>query len=139
MSGTPRSYSSSKNFDAAKKDEPHVWKWVGETEISQGNINNNHFHLTNFIGKIPLEIIGGANKTALAKSVALIDWGGIEPVETDIAGDKNIFRKRGWVGKFYKLNRAKVGDFVVLEKGEGLHYRVSIKHAPEPSSVGTKS
>ena len=45
-----------------------------------------------------------------------IDWGGPEPIVTDLDGSKKLFRARGWIGIFFKLNRATAGDRVIVEQ-----------------------
>ncbi len=47
-----------------------------------------------------------------------------QPVLTDIAGDKKIFRKRAWVGEFFKNHELKPGDKVVIEKTGAFRYHV---------------
>lgn len=105
---------------------------IAKIQITEGNVKpkNNHFYLRSHIHKFPSEIIGGSNKSKLATRNATIDWGGPEPVQTDIDGDdKKFFRKRGWIGAFFKLNRAQAGDVVVIEETGPCHYRVRLKKA----------
>ena len=45
------------------------------------------------------------------------------PVETDIAGDKKIFRKRFW-RDFFDHHRLEVGDRIALERLSEFEYRV---------------
>jgi len=63
----------------------------GETEITQGNIDNNHFSLRPFIHHFPSDLIGGSNKLEAAAVAASIDWGGPVPVETDIDATRSSF------------------------------------------------
>jgi hypothetical protein len=114
-----------------KGNEPFVYKFIGETEITQGNLNENnkHFYLGDFFEKFPPEIIGGSEWDEKGvERIAIVDWGG-GLVETDIAGDKKIFRNRSMARKF--LANAKVGDVVVVEKLETYIYRVRFKDAAE--------
>lgn len=103
-------------------------RWIGEIEINDANLRNNHFYLRPLIDKFPSDAIGGSNKASKAKGEVVIDWGGPEPVRTDIDGqDKKFFRARGWIGAFYKLHGARAGDFVVIEETAPSRYRVSLK------------
>lgn len=101
---------------------------IGEIEINDANLRNNHFYLRPLIDRFPADVIGGSNKSSAAPRDVIIDWGGPEPVRTDIDGkDKKFFRARGWIGAFYKLNRARAGDLVVIEEVAPYRYRVSLK------------
>lgn len=99
---------------------------IGEIQITQGNINNNHIYLRSIFDRIPADAKGGSNKASAARKEIIVDWGGPEPVRTDIDGDKKFFRARGWIGAFYKLNRAKAGDKVRIEETAPYRYRVSL-------------
>ena len=101
---------------------------IGEVTINAANLRNNHFYLRPLIDQFPADVIGGSNKMAEAPSMVLIDWGGPEPVRTDIDGkDKKFFRARSWIGAFYKLNHAEPGDRVVIHETAPYRYRVSLK------------
>jgi hypothetical protein len=101
---------------------------IGEVTINEANLRYKHFYLRPLIDEFPIDVIGGSNKMAKAPSTVLIDWGGPDPVRTDIDGkDKKFFRARGWVGAFYKLNHAKPGDRVVIHETAPYRYRVRLK------------
>ena len=100
---------------------------IGEIEINDANLRNDHFYLRPLIDKFPGDVIGGSNKATAAPREVAIDWGGPEPVSTDIDGGKKFFRARGWIGAFYKLYHAEAGDFVVIEETAPYRYRVSLK------------
>ena len=73
-------------------------------------------------------VIGGSNRAKAAKRELLLDWCGPASTRTDIDGqDKKFFRARGWIGAFFKLNRAEPGDFVVIEKLEPYRYGVTLR------------
>ena len=84
--------------------------------LTKGNLNNNHFYLTSCLSMFPPASIGGKNETEQATLKLKIRPLSGEEVMTDIDGTKNIFRKRGWVGKMFKVSEAKVGDSVQIEK-----------------------
>ncbi len=100
---------------------------IGEVEINEANLRNNHFYMRHLIDEFPSDVIGGSNKAWAAPDEVIIDWGGPESVRTDIDGKKKFFRARSWIGAFYKLNRAEAGDFVVIEEVGSYRYRVSLK------------
>jgi hypothetical protein len=57
-------------------------------------------------------------------------WDG-EAVETDIDQTKNIFRKRGWVARFFDAHRVRAGDRLVLEQLAPYLYRLARAGGPE--------
>lgn len=92
--------------------------------VTQGNLNNNHLYLTKVLDIFPKDVFGGPNESREAPRTVRVEWGS-EVVDTDIDGRKNIFRKRGWVAKFFDENRIQAGDRVLLEQVEPYLYRVS--------------
>jgi hypothetical protein len=92
--------------------------------ITQGNINNSHMYLTGAMDLFPDEVKGGSNKTHAAAKMVRVQWGD-EIVVTDIAREKHMFRRRGWVRRFFDANRIVAGDRVLLERREPYVYRVS--------------
>ena len=92
--------------------------------LTQGNINNNHFYLRYSSNLFPPDSIGGSNKTESGKQLTLHVYGFHETIKTDIAGDKMIFRKRDWVGRFFKANQLKQGDKIVVERTSEYEYNI---------------
>lgn len=84
-------------------------------ELTQGNLNNNHLYLSGVMDLFPAESIGGPNESELGIQLE-IHCGIAEPVFTDIAGDKKIFRKRSWVGEFFQAHGLSAGSRVVVER-----------------------
>ncbi len=84
--------------------------------LTQGNINNNHLYLTEAWDLIPRDAVGGGNEDDAAPATLEVHFGLGEPVSTDVAGDKKIFRKRAWVGKFFKAHSLSTGSRVVVER-----------------------
>jgi hypothetical protein len=99
---------------------------IGEIEITQGNIDNNHIYLRSIFDRFPADAKGGSNKVSAAKKEIIVEWGDPDPVRTDLDGEKKFFRARGWIGRFYKLNQAKAGDKVRIEETAPYRYRVSL-------------
>ena len=104
----------------------------GEVPISQGNLDNAHFYMRSFVDRFPADLIGGSSKDNRAPRLAVVDWGGAAPVETDIDGEKQFFRSRGWVRDFFQQTGAVEGDFVRIEETAPYRYRVTLikKGAP---------
>jgi len=100
-------------------------KYLGETQITQGNIDNNHFYLRNFIERFPSDLVGGSNKSESARRTASIHWDGGDPITTDIDGSKKFFRSRGWIRDFFRLNKVAAGDKVVVDELAPYQYRVT--------------
>jgi hypothetical protein len=92
--------------------------------VTQGNLNNNHLYLTKALDLFPSDVIGGCNAGRAASRCVRVHWGG-GVVETDIDRSKNIFRKRAWLGKFFRANGVRAGDQVLLERLEPYVYRLS--------------
>jgi hypothetical protein len=92
--------------------------------VMQGNINNNHLYLRSIVDLFPADVFGGANSSQAAPRTIQVLWGD-EAVDTDIDRTKSIFRRRGWMARFFKENCIQAGDQVVLEQLEPYVYRVS--------------
>lgn len=100
---------------------------IGEVEITNGNITNSHIYLRSFFERFPADAIGGSNRATRGKRDLVIQWGGAEPILTDLDGHKKFFRARGWIRAFYELHGARAGDRVVVEEVAPYRYRVSLK------------
>ena len=92
-------------------------------ELTQGNINNSHLYLSSVIEFFPVAAVGGPNEDFAGELKLEIHSGIEQPVQTDIAGDKKIFRKRSWVREFFEVHDMKAGDKVIIEKtGENRYH-----------------
>jgi hypothetical protein len=78
-------------------------------------------------------VLGGCNRAHAAPQSIQILWGS-EAVETDIDRSKHIFRKRGWVGRFFDANRIQAGERIVLERLGPYLYRLA--RAEDTPEVG---
>lgn len=97
---------------------------LGRSQLTGGNIRNNHINLSKYIDAFAQDVIGGKNKADAAPRQMEIDWGGPQQVLTDIDGSKSIFRARGWVRRFFTSSGAQEGDVVVIT--ETAPYKVSV-------------
>jgi hypothetical protein len=92
--------------------------------VTQGNIDNSHLYLTEVMDMFPADVLGGEDESRAAPRMVRVLWGG-EAVDTDIDRSKHIFRRRGWVARFFNEGRIQAGDQVLLEQLEPYLYRVS--------------
>lgn len=102
---------------------------VAQTQLTGGNIRNNHFHLRGHVHRFPDDLIGGSNRRERAPREASIDWGGGVDTRTDIDGEKQFFRGRGWIRQFFEKTGAEEGDWVLVEETGPYRYKVSLKKA----------
>lgn len=100
---------------------------IGRSRLSVGNLNNNHFYLTDFLNAFPSDTIGGKNADQAAAGSLTIEWGGPTPEISDIDVSKRMFRKRGWVRKFFAASGAKEGDIVVVSLIGPYHVHVGLE------------
>lgn len=126
---SPRAQTPAAPTGASATPQPTTVRAIGEVTITDGNIANSHIYLRSFFDRFPSDAVGGSNKASAAKRELTIDWGGAEPMVTDLDGSKKFFRARGWIGAFYKLNRAQAGDRVVVEQTAPYRYRIRLQKA----------
>ena len=115
--------------------KPSSSRSLGEVVLTDGNIMNNHIYLRGFFDRFPADAVGGSNKASAAQRTVTIDWGGPEPVVTDLDGSRKLFRARGWIGAFFKLNRAAPGDRVIVEQTAPYSYTVYFRKAVSKGRV----
>jgi hypothetical protein len=97
--------------------------------LTEANIQHRHIYLSALRDFFPASAIGGPSAAGAARLLS-VDWGGPNPVDTDIAGDKMIFRKRGWVRQFFSRYRLSAGDAIVIEKLSDYRYRIArLRHS----------
>lgn len=99
---------------------------IGEVELTQGNIDNNHIYLRSIFDQFPQDVIGGSNRHQKAERDVTVDWGGAGAVTTDLDGSKCFFRARKWIGDFFEQNDAKAGDSVSIEETGPYNYCVQL-------------
>lgn len=102
---------------------------IAQTQLTEGNIKNNHFYLRGHVHRFPDDLIGGSNRHEKATKQASIDWGGGADTLTDIDGEKLFFRGRGWIRQFFELTGAEAGDWVLVEETGSYRYKISLKKA----------
>jgi hypothetical protein len=94
-------------------------------DLTHGNLKHHHIYLASAMHLFPPEAVGGANKTDVGESLSVTFVPGSQ-VETDIAGDKKIFRARGAVREFLERSGACAGDQVRIRKIGPREFRISL-------------
>ncbi len=99
--------------------------------ITEGNLRNHHLYITGHHDFFPEECYGPSDaRKGIRCKLRLLVEGLPNAVETDIAKangngrPRNFFRKRDWVGEFYKIHRLSAGDVVAIERQDSFTYRV---------------
>jgi DNA (cytosine-5)-methyltransferase 1 len=97
--------------------------------ITGGNIRNGHIYISRHHDFFPLECY--ESKKGLGKPLTLLPEGLNKEIETDISLDgtngkpRNFFRRRDWVGEFFKHHDICEGDVIAIEKIAKYKYKVS--------------
>jgi hypothetical protein len=93
--------------------------------LTGGNVRNGHIYLRIAHTLFPDDVIGGSNKNRRAlKNLTLYFDGLANPISTDIAGDKMIFRDRASCGEFFRIHRLQAGDQVAIDRIAKYKFRV---------------
>jgi hypothetical protein len=97
-------------------------KMTAMIKLTGGNVRNNHVYLTKVMDMFPDKFVGGSNKSLLAKETLKLDVGKGKAFETDIAGDKKIFRSREALKAFFENYAVVEGDYLSLTtSGNGIY------------------
>lgn len=99
---------------------------VGQAELTEGNLKNNHIYLRGFIHKFPSDAIGGSSKSEAARRMIMVDWGHANPVETDLDGQKMFFRSRTIARRFFEDTGAEAGDRVLVTETAPYRYSLTL-------------
>jgi hypothetical protein len=94
--------------------------------ITGGNLRNKHLYISGHHDFFPDQCYGESSATkGTGHQLKLVVEGLPKPVETDIAKNggngrpRNFFRKRAWVGSFFKKHDLREVGVIILE-GSGL-------------------
>ncbi|MBY2964300.1 hypothetical protein ELI41_21825 [Rhizobium leguminosarum] len=117
--------------DTSGAGAERTWRRIGESVVTQGNIDHNHIYLRDFFHRFPSDAIGGSNKTQKATRNIRVVWDGGPATTTDLDGSKKFFRARSWIRTFFAHHAVVPGDKVVVEEGEPYEYRVHCQRAVE--------
>lgn len=99
---------------------------IGESVLTEGNLRNAHFYLTDFLDRFPADAMGGRSKAEAGRPLTLIWDEGEQPVETDIDRTKRLFRKRDWVRRFFEKTGAKAEDRIQVLRIEDEKYSINL-------------
>lgn len=98
---------------------------LGEIEVTEGNLKNNHFYLRTFLHHFPDALVGGRD---LATPVlATVEADGMRPTSTDICPRHRFFRDRSWTRAFFDNTDAEPGDQVAVHELAPLRYKITLK------------
>lgn len=103
---------------------PNCGALLGEVQITQGNLTNDHFYLRSFLHHFPALLIGGRDHPNPV--LALVEADGVPSAMTDICPRHRFFRNRAWTRRFFANHDATPGDFVRVSQIAPLHYRVTV-------------
>ena len=93
--------------------------------LTESDIKYDYIHLHEHKDFFPPDSVGASSKKkGEGKPLRLHVKGIAETIDTDIAGGKMIFRKRGWCSRFFDFYRLRAGDEVVIEKVSDYEYKV---------------
>lgn len=99
-------------------------RYLGEAEVTNGNLKNNHIYLRGFLDAFPSDLIAGRDQ--VPPKMAYLSANGITATETDICPRHRFFRDRSWTRRFFEMNDAQPGDRVAFYEFEDLHYRLQL-------------
>jgi hypothetical protein len=116
------------NYNKTRTIERNVNDMSVEIKLTGGNIRNNHIYLTRVMDMFPNEYVGGSKKSECAPSLLRLDVGQEKTFDTDIAGDKKIFRSREALKAFFENFDVVEGDFLVLSTSKKGHYKLRPKN-----------
>lgn len=97
--------------------------------ITGGSLRNKYVRLGECLHEFPHDTIGGGNKAAVAQRSLTVHWGGPTPTETDIAGDKSIFRNRAIMRQFIETSGAREGDVLVVSLSDPYTVHLSLERS----------
>ena len=101
-----------------------VGSLLGEVEVTEGNLKNNHFYLRSFLHHLPDDLVGGRD---LATPVmATVGADGMPLTTTDICPSHHFFRDRSWTRQFFANSDAEPGDTVCVHQLAPYRYQVSL-------------
>jgi hypothetical protein len=96
---------------------------VRQLMVTQGNLDNNHLYLTGVLDIFPEDALGGPSAAHAGRPVRV--HFGDEVVETDVVRERRIFRRRGWLRRFFAERQVRAGERVLLERLGPYVYRLS--------------
>lgn len=97
---------------------------LGTTQITPGNLKNNHFYLRGFLEKFPEDLLGGRDRQP--PYTAIVTGDRIAASETDICPRHRFFRDRTWTRRFFSTHDVRAGDHLRVFDTAPRMYRVEL-------------
>ncbi len=94
--------------------------------LTGGNVRNFHIYLRSAAHLLPAAAIGGRNAGEAAREQMTVVFDPGPTVQTDIDGEKMIFRARGAVRDFFIRSGAQEGDEVLIHRTSPLDLHVRL-------------
>lgn len=94
--------------------------------LTQGNIKNHHIYLRQLRHLLPQDAIGGSNTVQAAPKRLTVVFNPGPTVETDVCGEKFIFRDRGATRAFLTASGAQAGSEVRIVRTGAYAFRVEL-------------
>lgn len=99
--------------------------------VTAANLRENHLYLTGHTDFFPADCFGSPSVRGQRGELLRLDVVGLaEPVWTDIPTDaktgkpRKFFRRRAWVGEFFRKHGIKPGDTILIERTSSHRFRV---------------
>jgi len=92
--------------------------------LTQANLHHGYIYLRTCMDIFPRDAVGGSNKSETAGRTVNVDFGS-ELVQTDVVGDKKVFRDRASVRRFFSEGNLAAGHRLLLEQLGAYSYRVT--------------
>lgn len=118
---------SAPSYTPAAASPRHNYRTIGEVALTEGNIKHGHIYLRSFFDRFPADAVGGSNKASIAKRLLTVETSLGDRFETDLDGQKRIFRARGPIRAFLEGFQARSRETVLVEQRSPYHYRLSLK------------
>lgn len=99
--------------------------------LTKGNLSHNHIYISGHHDFFPKECYGNPNESdGVGKELTLDVVGLDQKVLTDISVNgsngkpRNFFRRRSWVGRFFRKHDLGEGDVIAIERLSRFNYRI---------------
>ena len=111
-------------------------------DVTAGNVRNNHISIAGHYSFFPPDVFGKARRSAggLGNPIFIHLCGLNKTVETDIATEakggkpRRQFRRRSWVGLFFRHYHVQAGDQLELQQIGDRQYRLALARRRQPAA-----
>lgn len=112
----------------AAADSSGPGMFLGEAEVTQGNLKNSHFYLRGFLNRFPEELVGGRDRPSPVLAKLETDDEHFATT-TDICPTHRFFRDRSWTRSFFERSAARPGDRVAVHELGPYRYQISLRRS----------